>query len=117
MPPLARGHSDSEGPTGIEPAFLAWEANVLPLDDDPEFGSGACADPTIAVGSSAARTPEFTGCYWQTAAFARAAVWLATSQESSGPKPSSADMAASWKARDFTKPAPAEELFSATTTE
>lgn len=27
-----------EGPTGIEPAFLAWEANVLPLDDGPEGG-------------------------------------------------------------------------------
>gem|GEM_PF-4761963 len=27
-----------EGPTGIEPAFLAWEANVLPLDDGPGWG-------------------------------------------------------------------------------
>ncbi len=25
-----------EGPTGIEPAFSAWEADVLPLDDGPE---------------------------------------------------------------------------------
>lgn len=24
-----------EGPTGIEPAFSAWEADVLPLDDGP----------------------------------------------------------------------------------
>lgn len=56
--PASAGVFCSEGPTGIEPAFFAWEANVLPLDDDPETGSGAGAAPTIAVRSGASRTPE-----------------------------------------------------------
>lgn len=31
-------NEELEGPTGIEPAFSAWEADVLPLDDGPGWG-------------------------------------------------------------------------------
>lgn len=53
-PSCDEGSISLEGPTGIEPAFLAWEANVLPLDDGPGRGMSGVKPDRMSV-------PELSG--------------------------------------------------------